>query len=98
MGGCLEGGTYLEDLREEAWTNFLTEEVINAGQAGHGAPQGSVRGRADPVGSMDAVEGRLIWAAVAFLWVAEAAFGVVVHGAGGAPRSSSFPWGNQNIC
>lgn len=80
--------TYLEDLREEAWTNLLTEEVINAGQAGHGAPQGSVRGRADPVGCMNAVERRLVWAAVPLLRITETALGVVVHGAGGPPRSS----------
>lgn len=55
-----KGVTYLEDLREEAWTDLLTEEVIDAGQAGHGAPQGPVWGRADPVGRVDAVEGRLI--------------------------------------
>lgn len=93
--------TYLKDLGEEARANLLTEEVVDAGQAGHGAPQGSVRGRADPVGSVDAVERRLIWAAVPLLRITEAALSVVVHGVRGPPRSgcsTSFPQGNRNVC
>lgn len=78
---------YLEDLREEARANLFAEEVIDAGQAGHGAPQGSVRGRPDPVGSVDAVERRLIRTSWAVLGVAEAALSVVVHGSGGPLHS-----------
>lgn len=50
---------------------------------------------------MDAVEGRLVRAAVTLLGVAEAALGVVVHDAGGPPHSSSSVLshrGNQNVC
>lgn len=89
-----KGVTHLEDLREEARTNLLTEEVINAGQAGYGTAQGPVRGWPDPVGSVDAVERQVIRASVTLLWVAEAALSMVVHGAGRPPRpagSASFP-------
>lgn len=80
----LAGLTYLEDLREEARANLLAEEVVDSRQAGHGAPQGSVRRRAHPVGCMDAVERGLIQP---FLWITEGALCVEVHGARGPPRS-----------
>lgn len=82
-----EDGTYLENLGEEAWANLFTEEVVNAGQAGHRAPQGSVWGRPDPVGRVDAVKRRLIQTSWPVLRVAEAALIVMVHGAGGPLQS-----------
>lgn len=84
--------TYLEDLGEEARADLLAEEVVDASQTGHGAPQGSVGGRADAVGRVDAVERRLVRTAVTLLRVAEAALRVVVHGAAGPPRSRRFVW------
>lgn len=93
--------TYLEDLREETWADLLAEEVIDAGQAGHGAPQGPVRGRAHPVGGMDAVERRLVRTAVNVLAIAEAALGVVVHGAGwasGLQVAPLCPAGGTTVC
>lgn len=79
-----EVAAYLEDLGEESRADLLAEEVVDASQTGHGAPQGSVRGRADPVGRVDAVERRLVRTAGALLGIAEA-----VHGAGATPRSRS---------
>jgi len=93
--------TDLEDLREEARTYLLTEEIVAARQTGHSAPQGSVGGRADPVGCVDTVERRLVRAALTLLGVAEATLGMVVHGAGKPPCSSSSVLshrGNQNVC
>lgn len=40
---------YLKHFREEAGADFLTEEIVNARQTGHGAPQSPVRGRTHPV-------------------------------------------------
>ena len=51
--------SHLEHLGEEPCSDLLAAEVVQAGQAGHGAAQGPVRGRSDPVGSVDAVHGRL---------------------------------------
>lgn len=50
---------YLEHLGEEACADLLAVEVVEAGQAGHGAAQGPVGGRSDPVGPVNAVHGRL---------------------------------------
>lgn len=61
LQGEKSNGTFshLEHLWEEASADLLAGEVIQAGQAGHGAAQGPVRGRPDPVGPVDAVHGRL---------------------------------------
>lgn len=50
---------HLEHLGEEARSDPLAAEVIQARQGGHGAAQGPVGGRPDPVGSVDAVQGGL---------------------------------------
>lgn len=77
--------TYLEHLGEEARADFLAEEVVNARQAGHGAPQRPVRGRPHAVGGVDAVHGQLVRPAVTLLGVAKIALRVVVHGAPHGP-------------
>lgn len=50
--------SHLEHLGEEPRTDLLAAEVIYSGQGGHGAAQGPVGGRSDPVGSMNVVHGR----------------------------------------
>lgn len=79
------GLAYLEDLREEARADFLAEEVVDAREAGYGAPQCPVRRRPHAVGGVDAVHGQLVWTAVTLLGVAEKALRVVVHGAPHGP-------------
>ena len=63
--------------------------------------RGSVRGRADPVGRVDTVEAAARpAAAVTPFWVAEAALGVVVHGAvkgHRAPVAPFFPTGETKM-
>lgn len=89
--GSAGDATYLEDLRKEARANLLTEEVIDAGQAGHGTPQGSIWGRPDAVGCVDTVKRGLIWTPMALFGVAEEALRVVVHGTGGSPIPQADP-------
>lgn len=51
--------SHLEHLGEEARSDLLPVEVVQASEAGDGAAQGPVRRRPDPVGSVDAVQRRL---------------------------------------